>query len=273
MKNLSRQRLYIIIFESNTAAGRRFDVLLLWAILSSVLFLIIETIQSVKEDFGLIIQIGEWLFTIIFTIEYFARIYASPNRWRYILSFWGLVDLIAILPSFLGLFIPATRYLTVVRSIRLLRVFKILRLTAYTEGASIITGALYASRHKITVFLGAVITIVLITGTTMYLIEGPEFGYVDIPTSIYWAIVTMTTVGFGDITPGTGIGKFLASILMIIGYGVIAVPTGIVTSEMMRSTSHVRKSEGHCMNCPHLDHADDAVFCRICGEVLAGSDK
>jgi voltage-gated potassium channel len=269
MKKLTRQRLYLIIFESNTKAGRRFDVFLLWAILSSVLFLIIETIQSVQTDYRIFIQIGEWFFTFIFTIEYFARIYASPKRWRYVLSFWGLVDLVAILPSFLGLFIPATRYFTVVRSIRLLRVFKILRLTAYTEGASIITGALFASRHKITVFLGAVVTIVLIMGTTMYIIEGPEHGFADIPTSIYWAIVTMTTVGFGDITPGTGIGKMLASILMIIGYGVIAVPTGIVTSEMIRGSSNAKGSLKNCVNCPQLSHELDAFYCRSCGAQLS----
>jgi len=263
-----RQRLYKIIFESNTPSGKLFDVILLWVILASVLIVIIESVQHVKNLSPVFFIAIEWGFTILFTIEYLFRIYSARRRFKYISSFFGIIDLLAILPTYISLVFPGSQYLLVVRSIRLLRVFRVLKLSAYLNGANMISSALVASRHKIAVFLGTVLTIVIIVGTMMYIIEGPENGFLNIPTSIYWAIVTLTTVGFGDLTSITPIGKILASILMITGYGVIAVPTGIVTSEMIKGRGFLRVSHEDCKLCQSDNHDLDANYCKVCGRQL-----
>jgi len=264
-----KRGLYIIIFESDTKAGKLFDVLLLWAILISILIVTLESVEHMKVRFGRSLFIGEWLFTIIFTVEYFARIISNPRPARYLTSFFGIIDLLSILPTYLFLFYDGVQYLIVLRSVRLLRIFRVLKLAQYISGARILSSALRASSHKIIVFLGVVMTVVIIVGTCMYLIEGPDSGFKDIPTSIYWSIVTLTTVGFGDIYPVTPLGRILASFLMIIGYGIIAVPTGIVTSELIRKDGEGDWTLPACTECGWDDHQVDAVFCRKCGNRLS----
>lgn len=262
-----RHRLHTIIFEADTPAGKAFDVALIWLILLSVLVVMLESVRGLRDQYGHELYLIEWFFTFVFTIEYALRLYAVKNPLRYAKSFFGVIDLLAILPSYLSLFIPGAQSLLVIRGFRILRVFRIFRLRHYLVEAAVLQNALRAGRPKITVFLLAVSATILIVGTLMYLIEGEEHGFNNIPLSIYWAIVTMTTVGFGDITPQTPLGKILASALMIIGYGIIAVPTGIVTSELMR-TEKVSANSQVCRNCGASEHSDDAKFCRICGEKL-----
>jgi voltage-gated potassium channel len=262
-----RDRLYEIIFEADTPEGKAFDVTLLWAIVISVVAVMLESVAHIQARYGNLLKTVEWGFTVIFTIEYLARIVAVRYSWRYIFSFLGLIDLLALLPSYLSLFFIGSQYFLVIRTIRLLRVFRIFKLTRYLGEAATLSRALQASRHKIIVFLGVVLSIVIISGTLMYLIEGPENGFKSIPTSIYWAIVTLTTVGYGDISPQTTLGQALASFIMIMGYGIIAVPTGIVTSELTRATSR-KTSTQTCPNCLLQDHETDALFCKQCGTKL-----
>lgn len=262
-----RQRLHTIIFEADTPGGRRFDTLLLILILVSVIAVSLESIHAVRDRWGDVLRSVEWGVTGLFTLEYALRLLAVRRPWRYAISFYGLVDLLAILPTYLSLFVAGTQSLQVVRALRLLRVFRIFKLTQFVGEAALLRAALHASARKITIFLGAVITVVLIFGALMYLIEGEESGFTSIPTSIYWAVVTMTTVGYGDIAPHTPLGRIVASLLMIAGYGILAVPTGIVTIELAEAQRKARNTQA-CPACGRGDHADDAVYCKYCGEKL-----
>ncbi len=230
-----RKKLYHIIFESDTPAGKAFDVALLVAIMLSIVAVTLESVQQISQQYSQEIKIIEWFFTIIFTLEYLLRIYSAPKRLAYIFSFYGMVDFISILPTYLSLFITGTHYVLVIRGLRLLRVFRVLKLSHYLGEAEILRSALRQSAAKIIVFIGTVITLIFIIGALMYLIEGPENGFTSIPVSVYWAIVTLTTVGYGDIAPQTVLGQTIASIVMILGYGIIAVPTGIVSVELSRA--------------------------------------
>ena len=261
-----RKGLHEIVFESETPTGRAFDVTLIALILISVATVVFESLASVREIYGYQFYVVEWGLTILFTLEYVLRLIAVRRPIRYALSFYGIVDLLAILPTYLSLLIPGTQALLIVRILRLLRIFRILKLAEYTAEGRIITTALKASRKKIFVFLVAVLTIVIVVGSMMYVVEGEENGFTDIPTSIYWAIVTLTTVGYGDLSPKTGLGKFLASLVMIMGYGIIAVPTGIVTAELSRAGKPA--STQVCPECHAEPHDLDAVHCKYCGAEL-----
>ncbi len=261
-----RARLHEVIFESDTAAGRAFDVGLLVAILVSVVAVMLESVPDIRREHGRMLHAVEWTLTIAFTIEYVLRLVAVDHPWRYARSFYGLVDLMAVLPTYLSLMLPAARSLMVIRAIRLLRVFRILRLARFLGEGHELLMALRASRRKITVFLGAIVTIVVIMGTLMYLIEGEEHGFTSIPTSMYWAVVTMTTVGYGDIAPRTPLGQLLAAVLMILGYAIIAVPTGIVSVELAR-TGHIISHQA-CPACGAEGHDADATHCKFCGAPL-----
>ncbi|WP_224998137.1 ion transporter [Cesiribacter sp. SM1] len=263
-----RKKLYIIIFESDTWGGKLFDVVLLVLILLSILTVVLESVSSIQEQYGSLLVALEWFFTIAFTIEYILRLISAGYPWRYIFSFYGLVDLLSILPTYINLIYSGTRFLLVIRGLRLLRIFRVLKLSRYLGEAQTLQLALRNSVYKIIVFIGAVITIVIIVGTMMYLIEGPENGFNNIPVSIYWAIVTITTVGFGDITPHTTAGQFLATLLMLLGYGIIAVPTGIVSSELSKADKASNPQVKACPSCKPEDHPADANYCRFCGVQL-----
>ncbi len=260
-------KLHEIIFEADTPAGKTFDILLLIVIFISVLVVILESIESLRLNYGRIFFILEWIFTILFTIEYILRVWIIKKPFKYIFSFYGIIDLLATIPTYLSLFIYGSQYLLVIRALRLLRVFRIFKLGRFLRESNILIDALKASRVKISVFLFAVVTLTVIIGSLMYLIEGPENGFTNIPIGIYWAIVTLTTVGYGDITPSTNLGKLLSSIVMILGYGIIAIPTGIVTAELAR-TDPVSLNTQSCPNCSKEGHDDDAEFCKFCGEEL-----
>lgn len=262
-----RVRLHEIIFEADTTAGKVFDVLLILSITVSVLAVMLESIAGIREQHGALLYTIEWFFTVLFTIEYFLRLMCIGRPRRYATSFFGVVDLLAVIPTYLDLLIPGTHFLFVIRVLRLLRVFRVLKLVPYVGEANTLLLALKATRRKITIFLFAVFTIVIILGSSMYVIEGEEHGFTSIPRSLYWAIVTLTTVGYGDISPKTGFGQALAAVLMILGYGIIAVPTGIVTSEMVRA----REKGVTTQSCPHCSgegHDLDARYCKHCGESL-----
>ncbi len=260
-------KLYEIIFEADTPSGKTFDVLLLWTILLSVLTVFLESISELKLQFGSLFFILEWIFTLLFTVEYILRLYCVHKPMKYALSFYGIIDLLAIIPTYLSLFIVGSQYLLVVRAIRLLRVFRIFKLTHLLKQADILKKALLASRGKIAVFLFAVITTIIIIGALMYVIEGPENGFTSIPVSMYWAVVTMTTVGYGDISPQTPAGQLLASAVMIIGYGIIAVPTGIVSVEIAEAAKKSSTTQV-CPNCLREGHDKDALHCKYCGSKI-----
>ena len=270
--SLWRRRLFIIIFGTDTHAGRNFDIALLWAIILSILAVMLESIDSIREKYGEVLRIAEWIFTIVFSIEYLARIISIRKPWYYITSFYGIIDFLSVIPTYIGLVIGGGQYLLMIRALRLMRVFRILKLSRYMGEASTLSSALKASRHKIAVFLWAVFTIVIIMGTVMYLVEGGENGFTSIPRSIYWAIVTLTTVGYGDIAPQTALGQVLASMIMILGYAIIAVPTGIVTAEITQAKITNRVIQD-CNKCGFNDHAPDAVFCKRCGTLLELIEK
>ena len=261
-----RKRLYEIVFEAETTAGKAFDIVVIWLILISVVVVMLESVKSVREDYGDILFVAEWFFTLLFSIEYLLRLISVRRPLRYVFSFYGLIDLLAIVPTYISLIIPGTQYLLTIRILRLLRIFRIMKLTEYISEGKVITGALKASRRKISVFLLAVMAIVTVFGSLIYVIEGEENGFTSIPTSIYWAIVTLTTVGYGDLSPQTPLGKTLASIIMIMGYAIIAVPTGIVTAELTRSKGNY--STQRCPECHSQDHDADAVFCKHCAARL-----
>jgi len=261
-----RIRLHEIIFEADTPMGRAFDILLIFSILLSVLAVMLDSIVSVSENYGSLLIAAEWFFTILFTIEYLLRLLCVGRPLKYATSFFGVIDLLSVLPTYLSLLLPGSRYLLVVRILRVLRVFRILKLAAYVSEANVLVRSLRASQRKITIFLYTVIILVVIIGSAMYIIEGAESGFTSIPMAIYWAIVTLTTVGYGDISPATPFGQFLASIVMIIGYGIIAVPTGIVTAEMTRIKAQVTTQA--CLECAADGHDPDALFCKYCGAKL-----
>lgn len=263
-----KQKWYHIIFESDTKPGRRFDVLLLFAILGSLLVIMIETVPQLSKKYQDTFIALEWFFTILFSIEYLIRLLIVRRPWAYVSSFYGVIDLISILPSYLAIVLGGAQYFIEIRSLRLLRVFRVLKMVRFIGEANVLTSALRASRHKIAVFLIAVICINFIMGTVMFLVEGPENGFTSIPVSIYWCIVTLTTVGYGDISPSTPLGQFIASIIMILGYGVIAVPTGIVTSEINRSQKQDAQKEKSCSVCEREGMHKDAKYCQYCGESL-----
>lgn len=262
-----RKKLGNIIFDADTPSGKAFDVLLLIAIVLSVFVVMLDSVDSLHEKYGKLFSVLEWSFTILFTIEYILRIYTASKPLKYIFSFYGIIDLLAILPTYLSVFLAGSHYLVVIRILRILRVFRVLKLARFIGAADTLKTALKNSRAKIIVFLEVVLTIVVIVGSIMYLIEGPENGFNSIPKSIYWAIVTLTTVGYGDIAPHTPLGQILASLLMITGYAIIAVPTGIITTEMSKmSAKNVQLKE--CNNCQASSHDTDAVYCKKCGNTL-----
>ncbi len=262
-----RTVLHETIFEAETAAGRGFDIVLLWSIIISVLTVMLDSVNSIRSQIGGILLAIEWFFTILFTVEYAFRLISVRRPLRYALSFYGIVDLLAILPTYLSLLFPGSQYLLTIRVIRLLRVFRIFKLASYVSDANILMTALRASRRKIGVFLLSVMTLVIILGSAIYVIEGEEHGFTDIPTSIYWAIVTLTTVGYGDLSPHTPIGKAIASLAMLLGYGIIAVPTGIVTMEISNSARKA-VSTNSCPDCSAEGHDVDATHCKYCGTKL-----
>lgn len=261
-----KQKVYEVIFEADTPKGRLFDVALLVVILLSIALVMLESVPSINADHREALRLLEWVITILFSAEYLLRILVVQRPSKYIFSFYGIIDFLAVLPSYLTLFFVGSQSLVVIRAIRLIRVFRILKLNRYTAAGNNLRHALSQSREKIFVFLFFVLNIIVIVGTLMYLIEGPEHGFTSIPTSIYWTIVTMTTVGYGDISPQTPTGQMLASALMIAGYAIIAVPTGIVTAEMVRSSS--KSNTQVCSHCLHDQHENDAIFCKKCGKRL-----
>ena len=262
-----RQRLHTVIFEADTRAGRMFDVALILCILASVAVVVLESIPSIDARWHRQLLLAEIAFTLLFTVEYILRLIAVQRPLAYARSFLGIIDLVAIAPTWLALVVPGAHFFLTVRVLRLLRIFRILKLTEYLAEAGVITGALRASRRKIFVFLFAVLTLVVLIGAMMYIIEGPKHGFTDIPTAMYWAIVTLTTVGYGDLSPQTGFGKLLASVVMILGYAIIAVPTGIVTSELTASRTR-GQSQQACPSCGRYGHDEDAKHCKFCGAAL-----
>jgi voltage-gated potassium channel len=265
----TKARLAHIVFEHNDKASKNFDLLVLILILASLVVVILDSEPSLNEKYHSEFLILEWIFTFLFTVEYGLRLWLSKRKWGYVLSFYGLVDLLAIIPSFLSLFLANTQFLVVIRGLRLLRVIRILKLARYMKEAETLKIAMKNSRTKIQLFLGSVMTIVLIMGTIMFIVEGPQNGFTSIGMSMYWAIVTLTTVGFGDITPVTPWGKFFASVIMLLGYAIIAVPTGIITSEMTSAKNKEdRNREKECKSCHQSGHDKDAAYCKYCGEAL-----
>lgn len=257
------------MFGTDTRAGKTFDVILLWMIIFSVTVVVLESVSPLRETYHNFFITTEWIFTIAFTLEYLLRIYTSPKPVKYITSFFGIIDLLAILPTFLGLIFDQYTFLLTIRALRLLRMFRVFKLGRYVKEAAILARALQQSIHKIIVFFGAILTLVLILGSMLYLTEGEENGFTSIPQSIYWAIVTITTVGYGDIAPVTVLGKVLASIAMLTGYSIIAVPTGIISVEIGRAVNSGKKNrKGKCNNCGHQIHDQDALYCKICGNKL-----
>ncbi|MVN85851.1 ion transporter [Deinococcus sp. HMF7620] len=266
-----RVRLGDVIYNSDTRAGRVFDLFLIAAILASVLAVMLDSVAPLRARYAPQLRAAEWTLTGLFTAEYLLRLLTARRASHYARSFFGVVDLLSLLPAYLALLIPGAQYLLIVRVLRLLRIFRVLKLVRYLSEASVLTRALQASLAKITVFLAVVLTLVVIVGTLMYVVEGPQHGFTSIPTSIYWAIVTMTTVGYGDIAPETPLGKGLASLVMILGYGIIAVPTGIVTvglTQAQRGAWLDTAPTVTCARCGLSPHEPDARYCRRCGEGL-----
>jgi voltage-gated potassium channel len=267
-----RERLYVVIFESDSLPGKVFDVLLIAVIVLSVLAVTLESVRDIDALYGGWLRGAEWGFTLLFTVEYILRLVCARNAWRYATSFFGIIDLLAVIPTYLSVLMPGAQHLIAVRLLRTLRVFRVLKLAEYLAEANLLMRALRASQRKITVFIFAVFTLVVILGSVMYLIEGAENGFTSIPRSIYWAIVTLTTVGYGDISPQTITGQMLAALIMIIGYGIIAVPTGIVTAELSRFHAGTRaeppSDRGPCPNCGLRGHDPDAAYCKQCGTSL-----
>ena len=265
-----RLRLYTIIFEADTRAGRWFDVALIFCIIASIAVVTADSVPAIRARAHDPLQWLEWLFTVLFTLEYFARLATVQRPWRYATSFFGVIDLLALLPTYIALLVPEAHALVDVRVLRLLRVFRIFKLSAYVVEYRNLVHALRSSRRKIIVFIMGVMMIVLVMGTLMYVVEGPEHGFTSIPTSVYWAITTMTTVGFGDITPRTDLGRLISSVMMLLGWGTLAVPTGIVTAEM---ASQTRRPAGGpttrtCHHCLTEGHLPEAIFCFHCAAPL-----
>ncbi|MCB0729746.1 MAG: ion transporter [Ignavibacteriae bacterium] len=262
-----REKLHEIIFEADTTSGKAFDIMLIASIVISVIIVMLDSVKSVNLIYGNLLFNLEWFFTILFTIEYLLRLYTVNKSIKYATSFFGVVDLLAILPTYIGLFFPATRYFTVIRILRVLRIFRVLKFVQYLGAAKTLLTALKQSRRKITVFIFTVLTLVIIFGSLMYIIEGEKNGFTSIPRSIYWAIVTLTTVGYGDISPNTPLGQAFAAFIMILGYGIIAVPTGIVTAELSKTEYKVVSTQV-CKECSMEGHDIDAKYCKYCGSKL-----
>jgi len=277
--NKWRLKLHEIIYEADTPAGKLFDVILLITILASIVLVMLESVNSIDKNFHDFLNISEWVITILFTIEYIARILTVRKPLKYIFSFYGIIDLLSTIPKYISLIFGGIHALAALRALRLLRIFRILKLARYLGASNNLIKALKASKAKISVFLFAVVIVAIILGTIMYLIEGEENGFTNIPKSVYWCIVTLTTVGFGDIAPQTPLGQFIASLVMILGYGIIAVPTGIVSAEYTNQNNSDKEKEPNsenktdpvhlnsqcCVNCLSEDHQDDAKYCHKCG--------
>jgi len=270
-----RARLHHVIFEAETPAGKAFDVVLIGTILTSVLVVLLDTVQDFHALHGPLFRRLEWIFTVLFTVEYVVRLWVVARPSRYARSFYGVVDLLSFLPTYLGVLVPGGQYFIVIRILRVLRVFRVLKLARYVGEARLLTRALYAARFKISVFVFTVITIVVVVGALLFVVEGPAAGFTSIPRGMYWAIVTLTTVGYGDIAPQTPAGQALAALIMIMGYGIIAVPTGIVTVELANAGRRGGGGERDerkrvCDFCHAADHDPDAVHCKFCGTPLEG---
>lgn len=258
------EQIYVVIFEHDTPGGKGFDVALLVAILASVVIVMLDSVASLRSQYGPILVYLEWALTLMFTAEYILRVISAPRRKAYVGSFLGIIDLLAILPTFVSLVVPGSEALLTIRALRLLRVFRVLKLSSFLDEADSLGSALQGSARKIVVFLGVVLTLAVIMGTLMYLIEGAENGFTSIPRSVYWAIVTMTTVGYGDIAPHTVLGQMIATVVMILGYGIIAVPTGIVSVELAQTRAETQPPVP-CSKCRLGGHDLDANFCNQCG--------
>lgn len=259
--------LYSIIFGTESKAGKLFDVALICVIVMSVLILMLDSVVSVAIRFGSLLFILEWMFTIVFTIEFIVRLYCCPNHWRYLRSFYGVIDLCSVLPSYLALFFPGANYILVVRLLRVLRVFRVLKLARYLSEANVLVRSMMLSRRKVSVFFLVILILAVIFGSIMYVVEGPENGFTSIPTSIYWTIVTITTVGYGDITPQTALGQVVAAAVMLTGYSILTVPTGILTAEL---AMEIQRAKGSvvCKQCSKSGHDVDAVYCKYCGSTM-----
>ena len=266
INNSFKNKLYEIIFEADTPAGKGFDILLIVSIIISVIVVLLDSVQYYNNLYSETLYIMEWFFTILFTIEYFCRIYCIRKPSLYIRSFFGIIDFLAIIPTYISIFLPASRYLSIIRILRVLRIFRILKLILYIGEANLLIKAIYISRRKIIVFLFALLTLIIIFGSIMYLIEGETNGFTSIPRSIYWAIVTITTVGYGDISPKTELGQGLASLAMIMGYATIAIATGFISAEYTSMKQTINNIV--CQGCGNKSHENDAQFCKICGEDL-----
>lgn len=263
-----RSKLHQVIFEADTKAGRRFDIILFWAIALSVIAVMLESVKSIYAEYEQIFFILEWTFTILFTLEFILRLLSVKKPLKYVFSFYGLVDILSILPAYLGLWVVNGSSLRIIRILRLLRIFRVLKLMGFLKQASVLNKALKESKQKIMVFLFGVTILTVLLGTIMYLIESDEAGFDSIPRSIYWAIVTLTTVGYGDIHPATSLGQFVASIVMITGYAIIAVPTGIVSAEMVKAEISPQLNTQSCPSCSREGHDDNAEYCNHCGSEL-----
>ncbi|NVK51467.1 MAG: ion transporter [Flavobacteriaceae bacterium] len=266
-KKSLRDKLHEIIYEADTRGGKIFDVILLIAILTSILLVMLESISSFDDKYHTFLDISEWVITILFSIEYVLRVISIKKPFKYIFSFYGIIDLLSTIPKYLTFIIAGYHNLAAIRALRLLRVFRILKLTRYIGASNRLIVALKASKAKIAVFIFFIIIICVILGTVMYMIEGAENGFTSIPRSVYWAIVTLTTVGFGDIAPQTPLGQLIASVIMILGYGIIAIPTGIVSSEIAKSEK-IHTNTQSCTNCLVEDHKDNAEYCYNCGRKI-----
>jgi voltage-gated potassium channel len=267
-----KHHLYVIIFGTHTPAGRAFDISLIVAILASLLVLILESIPNVMSEWSQQLRYIEYTFTALFTLEYLLRLYCSPKPKSYATSFYGVVDLLAILPTYLAIIFPGASFMGVVRLLRVMRIFRILKLVRYLQDSNILLRSLLMARRKILIFFSTVGILVVIFGALIFVIEGPENGFTSIPHSIYWAIVTITTVGYGDMVPQTALGKAIASLTMLLGYSILAVPTGIITAELSNEmNSH--KELVKCPNCNRAGHDSDAMYCKHCASELADPDK
>ena len=267
-----QQRLYDIVYKDDTPAGKAFDVALLIAITTGTLTVMLDSVDTYHQQYGRLFFRIEWAFTALFTLEYVLRLICLRRPWQYVLSPLGMIDLLAIVPSYLSIFYAGAQSLLVLRALRLLRIFRIFKLTRFLTEVEYLSGALRASVRKIAIFMLTVLALVIILGSVMYLVEKRENGFSSIPESIYWAIVTITTVGYGDIAPVTPLGKFVASVMMLIGYGIIAVPTGIITTEMARAVKGKGRAQQVCRRCGKDAHAVEARYCDRCGEGLGGGE-
>lgn len=263
-----RFKLHEVIYESNTSAGKAFDVGLLIAIFTSIIVVMLDSVTSIHQQYGHTFYYIEWAYSILFTVEYILRLVSINKPWKYVFSPLGIVDLIALIPSYLSIFFVGAQSLLVFRALRLLRVFRIFKLSRFLTEINFLTIALKGSLRKISIFLLTVLTLVIILGSIMYLVEKRENGFSNIPESIYWAIVTITTVGYGDISPVTPMGKFVASVVMLIGYAIIAVPTGILTHDLAMASKQKSELPESCPNCGREGHDSDAVYCKFCGSIL-----